>query len=85
MEKNYNAIDKIIAQLAMKDYRMANPLRSDGKPKYKTYRPYSLSAETEEARQIKIQYMRDEITEEEYKEWCLKWNLTHMENDTNKI
>ena len=73
--KNTNAIDKIIAELAMKDYLQANPKKADGKLKYKKYHPYSLSDETNEAREIKRQYLADEITEEEYKSWCLKYNL----------
>lgn len=78
--KNVNAIDKIIAELAMRDYRAANPLKANGRPKYKKHHPYSLSAETEEARQIKIKYLKDEISEEEYKAWCLSYNLTHKED-----
>lgn len=73
--KNTNTIDKIIAELAMKDYLQANPKKADGRPKYKKYHPYSLSDETNEAREIKRQYLADEITEEEYKSWCLKYNL----------
>ena len=73
--KNTNAIDKIIAELAMKDYLQANPKKTDGRSKYKKYHPYSLSDETNEAREIKRQYLADEITEEEYKSWCLKYNL----------
>ena len=73
--KNTNAIDKIISELAMKDYLQANPKKADGRPKYKKYHPYSLSYETNEAREIKRQYLADEITEEEYKSWCLKYNL----------
>lgn len=77
--KNINAIDKIIAQLAMKDYLRYNPRRSDGKPKYKKYRPYSLSQETIEARQIKSDYLHDLIDENEYKAYCLKFNLLNQE------
>ena len=73
--KNTNAIDKIIAELAMKDYLQANPKKADGKQKYKKHHAYSLSEETMEAREIKRQYLTDEITEEEYKSWCLKYNL----------
>lgn len=75
--KNTGAVDKIIAKLAMMAYRAANPRTKDGKPKYKTYRPYTLPAEAEEAREIKAKYLRDEITEEQYKAWCLRYNLTH--------
>ena len=75
--KNTNAIDKIIAELAYKDYRAYNPVNADGRPKYKSHRPYSLSRETNEAREIKSDYLADRITESEYKEYCLKYNLTH--------
>ena len=73
--KNTDAIDKIIAKEAMKDYLAMNPRLSNGKPKYKTYHPYSLSYNTNEARQIKIDYLNDIISEEEYKAYCLKYNL----------
>jgi hypothetical protein len=73
--KNTNAIDKIISELAMKDYLQANPKRADGRAKYKKYHPYSLSDETMEAREIKHKYLHDEITEEEYKTYCLHYNL----------
>ena len=73
--KNTNAIDKIIAKEAMKDYLAMNPRLSNGRPKYKKHRPYSLSNDTNEARQIKIDYLNDTITEEEYKAYCLKYNL----------
>ena len=75
--KNISSIEKIIAELAKKDYLGANPRRSDGRPVYKTYHPYSLSAETNEARQVRDDYLHDVISEEEYKAWCLRYNLTH--------
>lgn len=75
--KNTAAIDKIIAALAYRDYRAYNPLDADGRPKYKKHRPYSLSSETNEAREIKSDYLADRITESEYKAYCLKYNLTH--------
>lgn len=75
--KNTNAIDKIIAELAYKDYRAYNPVNADGRPKYKSHRPYSLSSETNEAREIKADYLANRITESEYKAYCLKYNLTH--------
>lgn len=73
--KNTNAIEKIIAELAMKDFRAMNPIDKDGRRKYAHHRPYSLSGETNEAREIKRQYLADEITEEEYKAYCLRYNL----------
>ena len=83
-EKNTGAIDKIIGQLAMKDYLAYNPRLSNGKPKYKKHHPYTLSSETNEAREIKRQYLCGDINEEEYKAWCLRWNLTHREEDEAK-
>ena len=46
-----------------------------GKKTLSDYGGYTLSQETMEAREIKRQYLADEITEEEYKSWCLKYNL----------
>ena len=77
--KNTAAIDKIIGQLAYKDYLAYNPRNSKGMPIYKKYHPYTLSPETNEAREIRRQYLEDEISEEEYKAWCLRWNLTHQD------
>ena len=76
--KNTAVIEKIIGQLAYKDYLAYNPRDSKGRPKH-AYRPYSLSAETNEAREVMYQYINDDITEEEYKSWCLKWNLAHID------
>ena len=76
---NCNAIDKIIAELAMRDYLAYNPRKADGRPKYKKHHPYTLSPETNEAREIKHDYLTGKISEEEYKAWCLRWNLTHKE------
>lgn len=74
-EKNINAIEKIIAELARKDFLVMNPIDKDGRRRYAHHRPYSLSSETNEAREIKRQYLADEITEEEYKAYCLRYNL----------
>ena len=76
---NTNAIDKIIAQLAMKDYLAYNPRKKDGKPKYKKYHPYTLSPETNEARSIKAMYLDGTIEENEYKAYCLRFNLLNQE------
>lgn len=75
--KNINAIEKIISELAMKDFLVMNPIDKDGRRRYAHHRPYSLSNETNEAREIKRQYLANEITEAEYKGWCLRYNLTH--------
>lgn len=72
---NTNAIDKIISELAYKDYLRFNPRNKNGRPKYKKYHPYTLSNETNEARQVKIDYINGTITENEYKSYCLKYNL----------
>ena len=72
--KNINAIDKIISKLSMLDYLRMNPI-VNGKKKYVNHRAYSLSSETLEALEIKKQYQNDEITEEEYKAYCLRYNL----------
>lgn len=76
--KNVNAIDKIIKELAYKDYLQYNPRKKDGRPRYKKYRPYSLSQETMDARQIKNDYLNDRITENDYKAYCLKYNLREV-------
>ena len=72
--KNTSAIDKIISELSMKDYLVMNPV-INGKKKYKSHRPYTLSDETLEFLEIKKQYLSDKISEEEYKTYCLRYNL----------
>ena len=76
--KSYAAIEKIIAELAMKDYRRENPLLPNGKPKYRKHRPYSLSMDTLEALNIKKDYLSSRISETEYKAFCLRYNLSHV-------
>lgn len=71
--KNTKAIDKIIAYYAMQDFERMNKL-PNGKYR-KKYIPYALSGDTNEARQIKIDYLNGDITEEEYKAFCLRFNL----------
>ena len=75
MDKNINAIEKIISELAMKDFLVTNPIDKDGTRRYSHHRPYSLSDDTLEALEIKKQYLNDEITEEEYKAWCLHYKV----------
>ena len=75
--KNTNAIDKIISELSMKDFLVVN-LLINGKRKYKKHRQYSLSDETLESLEIKHQYLINEITEEEYKAYCLRYNIRNM-------
>ena len=78
--KNINAIDKIIKELSIKDYLAMNPRKADGRLKYKKHHPYSLSDDTLEALDIKNQYLSDQITEEEYKTYCLRYNLRTVNN-----
>ena len=78
--KDITAVEKIIKRLAYRDYRAANPLKADGRPKYKRHHPYTLGVDTNEAREIKWGYVHGEITEEQYKAWCLRYNLTHLED-----
>ena len=69
MAKNVNSIDKIIAELSMKCYESAKR-RKTGRVK-----SYTLSADCLEAIEIKHNYLDGKITEEEYKDYCLKYNL----------
>ncbi len=73
--KNINAINKIIAELAMKDFLAMNPIDKDGRRRYAHHRAYSLSEETKEAIEIKNNYLSGKITEPEYKRFCLDYNL----------
>lgn len=73
--KNTGAVEKIIKELAMKDFLAVNPIGKDGRRKYKHHKPYSLSEETLFFVQLKNDYLEDKITEEEYKRECLKYNL----------
>lgn len=71
MEKNVNAIDKIIAELSMQCY-LAASRKSIGR-----VTSYTLSQECLDAIELKHDYQNGIITEEEYKAWCLRWNLAH--------
>lgn len=84
------AIDKIIKEMAFRDYKGAfDRYPKNFKEYYKGYRSkkpkgyepfcYSLSAETIEAMQIKTDYIEGKINEEQYKGFCLRYNLTHLE------
>lgn len=75
MEKNTNAIDKIIGEMSMQCYLSARR-KTRGHLK-----SYSLSAECLEAIQTKRDYIAGKISEEEYKAYCLQYNLrTAKEN-----
>lgn len=79
MEKNTNAINKIIAELSLSDYksqwnRLTDKQRYNvriGKKKFS----YSLSIKTLEAIEIKNSYINGTISEADYKTWCLSYNL----------
>lgn len=51
-QANIDNLYKISSNLAMKDYLMMNPRDKNGKSKYKKHHPYSLSDETEEAKNL---------------------------------
>lgn len=85
-EKNFAAIDKIIAQLSYRDWKAAYDalIKRKGKWNKRTGLPnrvesYSLGADTMEAIGVKNDYRDGKINEEEYKAWCLKWNLIHKD------
>lgn len=83
MQKNINAIEKIISELSLRDYKakvkkLTKTQRDNirfGKKTLSDYGGYTLSEETMEARQIRNDYLADKITEAEYKRWCLEYNL----------
>ena len=83
MQKNIVAIEKIISELSLRDYKAkCNKLTKNqkqniatGKKTLSDYGGYTLSAETMEARQVRNDYLEDKITEVEYKRWCLNYNL----------
>ena len=66
---NTNAIDKIISEMSMQCYISAQ------KKSKKRIKSYSLSAECLEAIQMKRDYVAGGISEEEYKAYCLQYNL----------
>lgn len=85
MGKNTGAIDKIIKTLSHRDYQTAlkkfwkTHKRFDRKGNLVQFLGYSLAYNTVEAIEIKHKYQDGKITEEEYKTWCLKWNLVHCQ------
>ena len=74
MEKNTNAIDKIIGEMSMQCYLSAR------KKTCGHLKSYSLAAECLEAIQTKRDYVAGKISEEEYKAYCLKYNLRTAKN-----
>lgn len=81
--KNINAINKIIAELSMQDYKsrcekltktQINNIKQ-GKKTLSDYGGYTLREETREAIQVKNDYLSGKITEQEYKRFCFEYNL----------
>lgn len=79
MEKNVNAINKIIEELSHRDYLASwNRLTKAQKNSIKFGRRrfcYGLGADTLEAIKTKQDYLSGDITETEYKSFCLRYNL----------
>ena len=81
--KNTKAIEKIIRELSKRDYeaRYKKLTKSQidnirqGKKTLSDYGGYSLSQETMEAINLKRDYISGSITETEYKNYCLQYNL----------
>lgn len=67
--KNLNAINKIIKELSFRDFLAAT------RNFHRKIKSYSLSTKTLEAMKVKYDYINERITEEEYKGFCLNYNL----------
>lgn len=88
MNKNIEAIEKIIRELSYKDYKAKcqkltlsqKRNLAIGKKTLSDYEGYTLSEETMEAIKIKQEYQEEKISEAQYKTWCLKYNLRTMRN-----
>lgn len=84
-ERNIERLDRLVAKYAYEDFRQANPLgkrriRKDGTVKHN---PYSLSAKTNEAREMLIMARKKDITKEEeeiVKAYLLKQKLLGEED-----
>ena len=63
-QKNIDNLYRIASNLSLKDYRAANPT-SNGKPVYRTHKPYGLSGETKEATELLKMASKSEVTREE--------------------
>ena len=82
MDKNINAIEKIITELCLRDYKACVKKLTKaqkinirfGKKTLSDYGGYTLSEETKEAMRVRNDYIADKITEEEYKRWCIEYN-----------
>lgn len=85
MSKNTNAIDKIICELSKRDYfTQWNKLTESQKRKVrngKMYFSYDLGMDTLESIEVKRNYINNNIDEEEYKSYCLRYNLLNKTID----
>ena len=73
--KNLNAINKIIKEMSYRDFVAATRKFT------RKINGYSLSAETLEAMKVKYDYINGKITEEEYKGFCLNYNLRTLKEN----
>ena len=81
MNKNVSAIDKIISNLSLRDYKAKwDTLTEKQKESYRIGKKYgqfqyTLGRDTMTAIETKRDYLADKITEEEYKAFCLEYNI----------
>ena len=77
--KNVTAIEKIIAELSLRDFKAKWNSLTEKKKEYYRFHDgfnYSLGGDTMRAVDVKNDYLADKISEEEYKAFCLKYNIT---------
>lgn len=67
--KNLNAINKIIKELSYRDFVAATRNFT------RKIKSYSLGSDTLESMKVKYDYINERISEEEYKGFCLNYNL----------
>ena len=86
MKKDTSAIDKIYKEMVIRDYKAALKIykKQYGKRKNRPQFSYSLGADTMECREIKQDYLCGKITEEEYKAYCIRYNLSHLDETQDK-
>jgi hypothetical protein len=78
MIKNTNAIEKIVFEMSYKDMLAA-------REKFQhRFKGYSLGQDTMEVVQMMRDYRADKVTEEEYKAFCLKYNLKFAREPKNE-
>lgn len=81
VQNNIDNLYKISSNLSMKDYLQMNPIKN-GKKVYKKHRPYSLSDETIEAKNLYGIAIKSEVTiqeEEQIKGYLLKIRIVQPE------